>query len=684
MTAISSVSAIVTTFNVGELVIDTVDSLRQQTLAPQEIIVVDDASTDPVSREALSRLERDGDVLLVRQAANSGVSAARNRGIRAASGDAFLIIDGDDMFEPQSVAAFVRALNSTPGAGFAYPTVRTFGNRNDVFPAPPFNLYALHQVNICPIASMIHRDVVDAGVWFADDINPEDWDFWLRAADAGFLGVAAQRAVLVWRRWGFTRLAQTRSDGLISPIRRRRPELFRRERLLAIKARWAPALSVIDAGATADYDPPAGDVEVVAHPADARGRVLLLTRGPMRTRELGEFAIERFLRIFESQAHPDACLLVDPAALRVPLPVGETLRAGDLADEHVPRTAVVGVCVRRGGITWHACLDGENDWAELMSAFTHLTRTNPAAVRFAAGMSIEAEQPLTPIAVRPTADAGWMNELLTSLPALTMSRSAKEGGLDDLSSLVTLRRATDRLGGSTLFAPDESIPDGLSLEPDRIDVFSESYYGLRPLYRVLHSDHRRGLAVARSADVLVEALIGYLESNPVPGSVPVRDDADRLLGWGYPSGEASDEWQDAPTLDELRTVWRGYDIRSGLHYYGSAWELRNVPGVRLETIAVSLRREPCDGGSCVAIHALRSVDGMPARGLITRSGTPPPGVSVDPQPIGYLAAAPADGAREIVLRRAAANGDLLCTRLRNEGDDVGFETIMRLGFEPPP
>lgn len=684
MTPVSSVSAIVTTFNVGELVIDTVDSLRRQTLAPQEIIVVDDASTDPVSREALSRLERDGDVLLVRQAVNSGVSAARNRGIRAASGDAFLIIDGDDMFEPQSVAAFVQALNSTPGAGFAYPTVRTFGNRNDVFPAPPFNLYALHRVNICPIASMIHRDVVDAGVWFADDINPEDWDFWLRAADAGFLGVAVQRAVLMWRRWGFTRLAQTRSDGLIAPIRRRRPELFRRERLLAIKARWAPALSVIDADRNEGAVTPRGDVEVVARSEDARGRVVLLTRGPALGPWNDQFAIERLLRIFESQAHPDACLMVDPAALRVPLPVGEALRAGDLADGHVPRTAVVGVCVRRGGITWHACLDGQNDWAELMSAFTHLTRTNPAAVRFVVGMSIEAEQPPTPIVVRPAADAGWMDDLLAGLPALTMSRSAKERGLGDSASLVTLRRATDRLGGYALFTPDEAIPDGLSLDPDRIDVFSESYYGLRPLYRVLHSDHRRGLAVDRSAEVLVEALIGYLESDPVPGSVPVRDDVGRLLGWGYPSGETPDDWQDAPTLGELRTIWRGRDTRTGLHYYGPVWELRSAPRIRPETIAVSLRREPCDDSSCVAIHALRSADGLPARGLITRSGTPPPGASVDPQPIGYLAAAPADGAREIVLRRAAANGDLLCTRLRNEGDDVGFETIMRLGFEPPP
>jgi len=129
---------------------------------------------------------------------------------------------------------------------------------------------------------MVRRMVTDAGVRFADDVNPEDWDFWLQATHAGFLGVAVPEAVLLWRRWGFTRLSEaTRADGgLEQAIRRRRPEYFTPDLLARLKREWAPALTIVAPHADGDRAETqiTEDYEVV--PAEGirttRGRYLLL------------------------------------------------------------------------------------------------------------------------------------------------------------------------------------------------------------------------------------------------------------------------------------------------------------------------------------------------------------------------------------------------------------------------
>ena len=78
------VSVIIPCYNQGQYLHEAIDSVLGQTFSDLEIIVVDDGSSDPATREILDVLNRTATRLLRRE--NGGLAAARNSGINAARG----------------------------------------------------------------------------------------------------------------------------------------------------------------------------------------------------------------------------------------------------------------------------------------------------------------------------------------------------------------------------------------------------------------------------------------------------------------------------------------------------------------------------------------------------------------------------------------------------------------------
>ncbi|MGY8633089.1 glycosyltransferase family 2 protein [Bradyrhizobium sp. 14AA] len=113
----ASVSVIVPAFNGGPGLLRSIESLRRQTLAPLEIIVVDDGSTDD-TRAIAERARAAGLVdMVICHGTRCGRSAAINAAARFASGELLLTVDADTLFEPSAIAGLASAFMDPRVAG---------------------------------------------------------------------------------------------------------------------------------------------------------------------------------------------------------------------------------------------------------------------------------------------------------------------------------------------------------------------------------------------------------------------------------------------------------------------------------------------------------------------------------------------------------------------------------------
>jgi len=101
------ISIIIPCFNRERLVADAIESALRQSYSNFEIIVVDDGSSD----ESWSVISSYKPKVVAIRSENQGVSAARNKGIAAASGDYIVFLDSDDLFETTALCSYVKALN---------------------------------------------------------------------------------------------------------------------------------------------------------------------------------------------------------------------------------------------------------------------------------------------------------------------------------------------------------------------------------------------------------------------------------------------------------------------------------------------------------------------------------------------------------------------------------------------
>ncbi len=178
-----SISVVVTSYNSQDTIGDAVASVLAQTHLPEEIIVVDDGSTDK-SLEVLAQFA--GRITVVRQD-NQGPSAARNAGIAAASGEWIAFLDGDDSWHPEKLALQLVAMDRfSDAAVIASDWTRA-----------PFGTYAhdeprIERVFASEIAVLnryqtstvlARRTVLDAAGGFDSALDSaEDWDLWLRVS----------------------------------------------------------------------------------------------------------------------------------------------------------------------------------------------------------------------------------------------------------------------------------------------------------------------------------------------------------------------------------------------------------------------------------------------------------------------------------------------------------------------
>ena len=182
--SVLNVSVIIPTYNRKNLLKRALHSANSQTFVPQEIIVVDDGSSDGTKDWVLERFPC---VRYISQD-NSGVSSARNRGIREAKGSWIAFLDSDDEWMPDKLEKQEIAINDSKEAWLCHTNEIWIRNGIRVNQMKKHQKYGgdvfencLDICRISPSSALIKKEVFEMVGLFDESLNVcEDYDLWLR------------------------------------------------------------------------------------------------------------------------------------------------------------------------------------------------------------------------------------------------------------------------------------------------------------------------------------------------------------------------------------------------------------------------------------------------------------------------------------------------------------------------
>lgn len=197
-----TISVVIRNHNYGPHLGEAVASAWRQSRPPDEVVVVDDGSTD-TSAAVIEQLEDEGLLsVVVRRSPSRGPAASFNDGVSASAGDLILALDADDRLSEKYLELTEWALIHAD-ADFAYGGEHRFGAETLWRDAPPFDPDELGVENMLHVSALFRRWVFDETGGFCaalDRWGLEDWEFWVGAVGRGAVGVAVDRCWLDYRR----------------------------------------------------------------------------------------------------------------------------------------------------------------------------------------------------------------------------------------------------------------------------------------------------------------------------------------------------------------------------------------------------------------------------------------------------------------------------------------------------
>lgn len=216
----NTISVIVPVYNTARYLPEALDSILAQTLAPLEIIVVDDGSTDNINEVVTPYLDK---VIFIRKE-NGGISSAYNAGIKASKGEWIAICDGDDFWEKDKLEIQSGLMDEE--AGFIFCNKVHFyesGAPAEEFSYPP-NMVRhplkslLKSFFASPSTVLIRRPVFERCGYFNTTLpSSEDYDMWIRVAAEGYAFRLSSR-YLTHKRIRNTSIQRTQGSKVLIPL----------------------------------------------------------------------------------------------------------------------------------------------------------------------------------------------------------------------------------------------------------------------------------------------------------------------------------------------------------------------------------------------------------------------------------------------------------------------------------
>lgn len=238
------ISVVIRCHNYGRYLAEAIASVEAQSRPADEIVVVDDGSTDETADVLAGVKVSESRLVCVRRSPARGPAASFNDGVAASTGELIVALDADDRLGPRYLETLAGALGD-PSVSIAYCGTRTFGTVTAEDPARPFDPDELLRENMINVSAMFRRSVFDSTGGFRPDFDGlglEDWEFWVHAVERGARPMAVEGTWLEYRRHpGGSRNAMRRANVLRAHLRmwRLHPRLMRPGHILQWMARSA-------------------------------------------------------------------------------------------------------------------------------------------------------------------------------------------------------------------------------------------------------------------------------------------------------------------------------------------------------------------------------------------------------------------------------------------------------------
>ena len=219
MTRAPRVCVVVPCFNDGPLLGHALASIDED--EPVEVVVVDDASTDPVTLGILDALGESG-LKVVRHERNQHLSAARMTGLAATAAPYVYPLDADDEAVPGALAALADRLDADPDAAVVAGDYEEFGTQSLLRAVPDeLDPFRVAYINEYPVTALFRRSALETiGGWRTELRGYEDWDVWMALAERGMRMAHLGPGRPIYRR-------RLHGPRMLTEVRRRHPERYR-------------------------------------------------------------------------------------------------------------------------------------------------------------------------------------------------------------------------------------------------------------------------------------------------------------------------------------------------------------------------------------------------------------------------------------------------------------------------
>lgn len=222
------VSAIIPLFNGEQFINESIESLLSQTHPIDEIIVIDDKSTDRGLEQVQKLTEKNETVKLLRNSSNKGSSHCRNLGIKESSGDYVLFLDQDDYLAPSFLDETNNHLNQRTGKEIAglhtsYFIVDEKGeitaetSYKEIQPEEFLGYQFVRNRILSNSGTVIKKSVLEQTGLYDESLKfSQDWDLWLRIGKTGIFSYLKKSLTYIRRHSNNT---SNKIDGFLSDER---------------------------------------------------------------------------------------------------------------------------------------------------------------------------------------------------------------------------------------------------------------------------------------------------------------------------------------------------------------------------------------------------------------------------------------------------------------------------------